>query len=164
MPRKLVMLVGIPGSGKSTYLDGILNAPTYNDLKDAVVLSTDRFLENEAEKTGETYNTVFKENIKLAEMQMAADMKAAIHAGKDIVWDQTNLTAKVRKNKMAQIPAHYERIAIVFSADPVILNQVNEERAKFGRAIPDHILTSMEQNFEMPTKEEGFSQVIIINR
>ena len=77
---------------------------------------------------------------------------------------EPNGTAKVRKNKLAQIPTHYERIAIVFSADPAILNQVNEERAKFGRAIPDHILTSMEQNFEMPTKEEGFSHVFIINR
>ena len=70
MARKIVMLVGFPGSGKSTYLNGLLNAPTHNDLKDAVVLSTDRFIESVAENTGETYNLVFKENIKLAEAQL----------------------------------------------------------------------------------------------
>lgn len=162
--RKLYMMVGVPGSGKSTYVNGVRGRLDYQDFNEAVVLSTDKFIEASAKAENVTYNLAFHENIKLAEMQLNADLKKAIHDGKDIVWDQTNVSAKTRKAKLAKIPKHYHKIALVFCANPDIINEVNEKRKEFGRDIPAHILESMIKNFEMPTKEEGFNEIIVINR
>ena len=58
-PPLLFMLAGIPTSGKSTYISKLLR-----DFPDAVVISTDDYIEAVARETGKTYNEVFNDNIK----------------------------------------------------------------------------------------------------
>ena len=159
--RKLYMLIGQPGSGKSSYLK---DENVKTSFLDAVVLSTDNYIEAIAKESGKSYNDVFKDNIKAAERFLQAELKRAIHEGKDIVWDQTNLNKNVRRKKMAQIPKHYQRIALAFETNPDILNKVNEERKEFGRAIPDNVIKSMSESYERPDKSEGFESVFIIVR
>ena len=55
-----ILMVGLPGCGKSTYVEDKLE-------ENYVVLSTDALIEKRAEATGKTYNETFSTEIKWAE-------------------------------------------------------------------------------------------------
>ena len=148
------MLCGIPTSGKSTYVDRLLNLDYWQH---SVVLSTDYYIEFYAKQQGKTYNEVFDEHIKEATKQMDALLNHAIEHGKDIIWDQTNLTAGTRKKKLRRLPAEYHRGVIYFEVSLKEALERNNHRE--GKFIPKDILKRMWHQFEVPTIGEGFEYV-----
>ena len=149
-----VMLCGIPTSGKSTYVDKLLAMDYW---KNSVVLSTDYFIEFYAKKQGKTYNEVFDEYIKEATQMMEMNINYAINNGKDIIWDQTNLTAGSRRKKLRCLPAQYHRGVIYFEVSLEEALERNNHRE--GKFIPESILKRMYHQFEIPTTSEGFEYV-----
>lgn len=145
------MLCGVPTSGKSTYVNKLL-AMTY--WKNSVVLSTDYYVEFYAKEQGKTYNEVFDEHIKEATQMMDKLLKFAIDQGKDIIWDQTNLTAGTRKKKLRRLPPEYHRGVIYFEVSLEEALERNNHRE--GKFIPKDILKRMWHQFEIPTVSEGF--------
>lgn len=150
----LYMLVGVPCAGKSTWVQWQME-----DEKNYYVASTDRLLEIYASMRGATYNDVFKEHIGYAEKAMMTHIKDAVMYGYDIVWDQTNLTRKSRAKKLAMIPDHYEKIALVFST-PERDELFRRLDSRPGKTIPEHIINNMIDSLEVPTKDEGFDIVM----
>ncbi len=149
-----VMLCGIPTSGKSTYVDKLLRLDYWQH---SVVLSTDYYIEFYAKQQGKTYNEVFDEYIKEATKQMDALLNHAIEHGKDIIWDQTNLTTGTRKKKLRRLPAEYHRGVVYFELSlEEALERNNHRKGKF---IPKDILKRMYHQFEIPTMSEGFEYV-----
>lgn len=149
----LYMLCGTPASGKSTWLQK-------QDTGDAVVLSTDNYVQSQA-VDGKTYNDVFKDTIKSATASMYDDLQFAIDFGKDIYWDQTNLSVKSRSGKLNQLPEQYEKVAVVFpTPDEDTLSKRLKSRP--GKTIPGNVMNSMINSFEMPTLAEGFHQIEVV--
>ncbi len=145
----LYMLVGVPGSGKTTWIK--------NNKHDAVVLSTDNYIERYAMKTGKTYSEMFKELIGVATDQMEKDLVQAVRNERDIIWDQTNLTAKSRRTKLNRIPKDYKKIAVYFS----VPNDLRDRLAsRPGKTIPEPVILSMINQLQPPTKEEGFDEIV----
>lgn len=151
---ELVMLCGIPCSGKSTYVNKLL---TYEYWKDAVVLSTDNYIEEQAKRLGMTYNEVFQDCIDEATRQLEMSFVRAKEDGKKIIWDQTNLSIKTRKKKLTKVPSIYKRTVVWFQVDLEEALKRNETRE--GKFIPESILKRMYHQFEVPTLEEGFDFV-----
>lgn len=148
---KLYVLVGVPGSGKSTWA----NNQTW--AEDCVIVSTDNHVQKYAESVGKTYNDVFKDYMPTAVELMADDVVAARKAGKDIIWDQTSLNVKSRRRKFAMLPDYYA-IAVVFKTpDNEELNRRLSSRP--GKNIPESTISSMIDSFVMPSKEEGFREI-----
>ena len=151
--QTLYMLIGVPGAGKSTWIK--------NCGIDAVILSTDDKIEAAAVAEGKTYNDMFKSVIGAAEKQMHADAAAAFAAGRDVIWDQTNVTAKTRGKKLNRVPAHYEKVAVYFvTPDNAELQRRLANRP--GKTIPANIVMGMVSQLEMPTVEEGFDRIIVV--
>lgn len=151
---ELIMLVGLPGSGKSTYIKKI-NA----DGKYAVISSDDILDEIAAEK-GLSYSEAWSKYVGNAASEMMRRAKAAVKNDKPIIWDQTNLTPKSRKKAFAILPAHYDAKAVVFSIDDLELKRRLDKRAKeTGKVIPDHVMKDMSRRYVAPTKSEGFSEI-----
>ena len=149
----LYMLIGVPCAGKSTWIKSC--------SIDAVVLSTDDKIEAAAAAEGKTYNDMFKSVIGEAEKQMHADAAAAFAAGRDVIWDQTNVTAKTRGKKLNRVPAHYEKVAVYFvTPDNAELQRRLANRP--GKTIPANIVMGMVSQLEMPTAEEGFDRIIVV--
>jgi predicted kinase len=144
-------MIGVPGSGKSTW---IKNQDWALGL---TVVSTDDFVEDYAKTQGKTYSEVFDEYMPTAVDLMA---KAVVHArehGHDIIWDQTSTTEKSRARKFNMLP-DYEHIAVVFKTpDKEELDRRLASRP--GKNIPAHVIRSMIDHFEMPTQEEGFREI-----
>lgn len=145
------MLIGVPGSGKTTWIK--------NNKHDAVVLSTDDKIEAEAARVGKTYSEVFQDTIKHAISAMDTDMIKAVRNRQDIIWDQTNLTAKSRKVKLSQIPKDYHKVAVYF---PVPKDLRDRLASRPGKTIPEPIILSMINQLQPPTKEEGFDEIVAV--
>ena len=148
---KLYMLIGVPGVGKSTWIKSQVWA------KDMPVISSDRFIDEHAERVGKTYNEVFEEYAPIA-MRLMENQARVCHANQvDCIWDQTNTTAKSRKKKLAMLEG-YEKIAVMFRT-PEKAEHDRRLDSRPGKAIPANIMTSMINSLQEPTEEEGFKEI-----
>jgi predicted kinase len=148
---KCYQLIGVPASGKSTWVKDQIWA------LGLTVVSTDVFVEDYARKQGKTYSEVFKDYMPTAVNLMAEQVVFAREHGHTIIWDQTSTTEKSRSRKFNMLP-DYEHIAVVFKTPDL---DVLKERlaSRPGKEIPWEIVQDMIDNFEMPAEEEGFKEI-----
>jgi predicted kinase len=149
--KTLYVMVGVPGSGKSTWIKNQTWA------SDCVVVSTDQLVEQYAAEQGKTYSEVFEEYMPSATVAMVDLVKEAQQLGRDIIWDQTSTTIATRAKKLRMLP-DYKAIAVVMNT-PDIEELNGRLNSRLGKVIPQHVMESMISNFEMPTEEEGFSEI-----
>lgn len=158
MPH-LIMFVGLPASGKSTWranmpLDG------YDQL------STDDLIESHAKAVGLTYDEVFKDYMKIADGRFWNAVEDGIREKRNLIIDRTNLTFKTRRRVMGRVTHDYSTQAIVF-LPPVSTSDKMEHslrlRSREGKNIPPHIIETMIESFELPTREEGFDSIAIFD-
>lgn len=154
---KFIMLVGVPGSGKSTWIR------SQKITNDAIILSTDNYIEEKALREDETYTEAFPKYIEEATAQMYEDLEYALQNGKDIIWDQTNTTLRGRRNKIQKIPGSYDKIAVVFNVPDDLTNRLKIRDIEEGKHIPQEVIDNMIKYFEPPTRFEGFSKIIHVN-
>ena len=148
---KCYQLIGVPASGKSTWVDNQDWALT------CAKVSTDKWVDIYAKEVGRTYSEVFVDFMPTAVELMAKEVVSAREMGRDIIWDQTSTTVKSRAKKFAMLP-DYEHIAVVFKT-PEHTELMRRLMSRPGKDIPDHVVASMIASFEMPTEEEGFTQI-----
>jgi len=144
------MLIGLPASGKST------QAALFPDY---VRLSTDQIVEDYAKSVGKTYNEVFYEVIKKATYTMDRQFEESLKLGENIILDRTNLTIKGRHKFLIKVPEDYKKTAIIMSCNDELTRTRNEERAEYGRNIPESVLKSMAHSMVYPRISEGFNEV-----
>jgi predicted kinase len=150
---KLYVLVGVPGSGKSTWHS------EQEWMQDAAYISTDRYVEEFAKSMGKTYSEVFKEVMPKCVEYMTGDVIHAREAEQDIVWDQTSTTIQSRSKKLRMLPNYYA-IAVVFnSIEREELNRRLQSRYDSGKIIPENVVQDMINNWEEPTLDEGFNEI-----
>lgn len=153
MNKTAYILIGIPTSGKSTWVNEMLPI-----LENFEVISTDNIIEDIAKSEGKTYSEVFADNIKDATSTMMDNLNEAKRQNKSIIWDQTNCSVKSRKNKIRLLDG-YEKIAVVFE----IPSQIELERrlqSRPGKHIPFSVMNSMIDSFTIPTSDEGFDFIM----
>jgi predicted kinase len=148
---KCYQLVGVPGSGKSTWV------ANQQWAKDCAYISTDGYVERFARRMGKTYSEVFDDVMPRAIRLMMRAVRKARNEGKDIIWDQTSTTLASRKRKFSAL-RDYDHIAVVF-ATPEKEELARRLASRPGKNIPDHVMRSMFDGFEMPTEEEGFTEI-----
>jgi len=154
--NKCYQLVGVPGAGKSTWIKNQVWA------KDLPVVSSDFFIEQEAERQGKTYTEVFNEYIPIS-TKLAINQALICQANHlDFIWDQTNTTVASRKKKFELLlPTQYEHIAVVFET-PSRIELKRRLASRPGKEIPDVVMEGMLASFEMPSLEEGFTKIWIV--
>lgn len=148
---KCYQLIGVPGSGKSTWIKN------QDWADDCVIVSTDNHVENHARQVNATYNEVFKDFMPKAVDLMAADVINARKHNKDVIWDQTSTTRASRARKFRMLP-DYEHIAVVFPT-PNTSELMRRLNSRPGKNIPWHVVSGMINNFEMPSLQEGFEEI-----
>lgn len=156
----LYMLVGVPGCGKSTWLNhqfeqGFFHKDTH------VVISTDDIIERYARLMNQTYDEVFKDTIDWATKEAHKNLALAIQEGKHVVWDQTNTTIKTRAKKLRMVPEGYSKFAVWFDT-PETAELSRRLKNRPGKTIPGHIVSNMMIGLEPPTLNEGFANVLYV--
>lgn len=151
----LTVLVGLPGSGKSTSIP---------EHFDGFVYSTDRYIEQCAKQNGWTYDQAFKEFINSATKYMNEQLNLAIHSNTDIIWDQTNLGDNKRRSILFKIPKHYHKICIcrVLPRTETEWSDLNQRLLqREGKTIPSYIINTMKLSYIEPSVAEGFDEVYL---
>ena len=120
-------------------------------------MSTDQHVEGYAQDQGKTYSEVFEEYMPTAIRQMMINVNMAHVFQLDVVWDQTSTTVKSRARKFNALP-NYEHIAVVFNT-PDLEELKLRLAGRPGKEVPWDVVQNMIDNFEMPTLEEGFTEI-----
>jgi predicted kinase len=148
---KVYVLVGVPGSGKSTWI------AQQEWARDCVIVSTDHWIEVFARELDTTYSEVFDLFMPAAVRAMSAQVALAKQNGRDIIWDQTSVTVGSRAKKFASLP-DYEHVAVVFrTPEPKELSR--RLAARPGKVIPESVMQRMIDTFELPTESEGYQEI-----
>lgn len=135
------LLIGVPGAGKSTWLDqaGL----------DMIVLSTDDLLPTlDAKMHG----------MKAAHRQMMAKLHQTVSDNQSFIVDRTNISRSVRRKILSHVPPHYLRYAAVFALDRKELDRRLSQRE--GKIIPATVVDDMLDRYEMPSKAE-FDEIFL---
>ena len=123
---------------------------------------SDAIIEEKALLEGLTYSASHKKNIGFSIDEMERRFKQYVKDGVNIIHDQTNLTVNTRKKHLAKVKG-YVKSAVIFTLAEEKWRQRFEIRtAKTGKYIPEFVIKNMTENFEFPTKKEGFDNVISI--
>lgn len=149
----MYVLVGVPGSGKSTWVKNQKWA------KDIPIVSTDHFVEEYAKSQGKTYSEVFQEYMPIAVKLMANQVLICQSNKKDLIWDQTSTTINTRAKKIRMLP-EYRKIAVVFKT-PETAELQRRLASRPGKNIPPDVMANMIEQLkaEPPTLEEGFDEI-----
>ena len=137
------MLIGFPGSGKSTYAKKLAE-------KGVIVVSSDELREDKMtqindKKVFQKMRNIIKENLLL---------------GKDVVADATNVTASKRAsflNELYKIPC--KKIAIWVKRD---VNVCIEQNSNRENKVPNVAIYTSAKRFIEPSLDEGFDEIMIV--
>lgn len=156
------MLVGAPGSGKSTWTRNFLSKTS----DEYVIISSDDIIVEWGKLIDPniSYSDAFRKvDYKAVQAELNLRLNAAIADGKNIIWDQTNLTSKSRRGRVARIPKIYHKTCVVFKIENDELFRRLEKRAKEeNKFIPKKVVEDMIKTFEEPAKTEGFDKIIYV--
>lgn len=153
------MLIGLPGSGKSTLCDNLKK-----EIPDIFVISTDDYIESYAKEKGKKYEEVYREVGDAAQTWMNTRIRQLINQKQNFVWDQTNVYRSARTKKITMLQQNkYEVIGIALSLSPEELNiRLNNRVSAGGKKISHKIIEEMKNNYELPTYEEKFKEIYLI--
>lgn len=145
----LYVMVGLPGSGKSTYAERLRTSETPK----ALILSSDdiRWTMNSMDdyrSAGERYVRGVIENFA----------RGCLLHGRDVIVDATNLTERHRKDALlwareydSKAECHYIRCS------------VRESARRSAKWIPKNDIERLEASFVEPNVNEGFDKLFIID-
>ena len=144
---KMIMMVGLPGSCKSTW------AEYYAGLYNYTIFSSDAVRKelygNESEQ--QDHQKVFQ--------ILHRRIKEALLEGKNCIYDATNLTSKLRRNFLQYISnVNCIKVAKVIWSDYEMCLARNKKRE---RKVPEYAMERMLRRFEMPAKWEGFNFISV---
>ena len=148
---KCYQLVGVPGSGKTTWVESQIWA------SHCVHISTDTYVERFARRMKKPYSEVFHDVMPRCIRLMMRTVRKAQSEQRDIIWDQTSTTVISRIKKFSALP-DYDHIAVIFST-PDIKELDRRLKSREGKTVPKAVIWDMIVNLEMPTEEEGFTEI-----
>ena len=147
------MLIGIPGSGKTTYAKNIL----LKKYPSAVLISSDEVRNN---------NPSMEEKDIWVEIYRLC--KENIEKNIDIIYDATNITPNVRHrfdDKLKEYNLKYEKVAYYFitntnSCYERVIKRNTKENERF---LPPEVVLSYGAKIIPPSIIEGFSDIFLID-
>lgn len=153
MNNTVYVMVGISGSGKSTFIKSFLNKNP-----NVVVYSSDKLRavlgksEEDQTVSGQVFSTI-KYNL---------DRDLAL--GKDVMIDATSLNPKERRDYVT-VGKKYgaEVIAYVLERDRnTLLKNQQSRKSSGGRFVTDFVVDKMLAKYVRPSTSEGFDKVIMV--
>ena len=144
---KMILMCGLPGSGKSH------KAKELADAYNANIHSSDAIRQellgdiNAQDANGVVFNTLHNR------------VKEDLRNGKNCIWDSTNISYKRRLgflNELKNIPCH--KVCILMATP---YEQCLKNNAKRDRIVPEHVIERMYRQFDVPWYYEGWDEIVV---
>lgn len=149
----LIVMSGVPGSGKSTRAKRMMQDDIKNGYE-AVIYSADDIRE---ELFGDA--SVQDDGYKVFKI-LEERVEAALKEGKRVYYDSTNRYSRGRKALVKKFKPFADKIICVRMNPP---KEVAMDRNKSrSRVVPDDVMERYFDSISMPSKKEGFDMVYIV--
>ena len=144
--NKLIFMIGLPGSGKSTYAE--------RNLGDCEILSSDKL-------RVELFNDVNnQDNNQLVFDTLFQRARDFLIQGKNVVIDATNVDREEREKSLS----HFKDLNVIRIA-MVVKTPVKEcilRDSLRDRTVGKDVILKFRRKFTYPTKKEGFDKVVFV--
>lgn len=146
----LVVTVGLPASGKTSWVKGFIED---NKDKTIDIISSDKIREEIFKDIGDQNhnNEVFD--------IMKRRTKESLSQGHVAVYEATNISSKRRRALLKELKRYYDKAICLFKYKNLLNCFVDNENRK--KRVPSDIINRMYRNFEIPHKNEGFDEIIV---
>ena len=150
MKGMLVVTVGLPSSGKTSWVDDFIGE---NQGQAIDVISSDRIRE-------EIFNDIEDQNHNGEVFDlMKRRTKESLSQGHIAIYEATNISSKRRRALLNELKKYYDKAICLFKYKRLSACQIDNE--KRDREVPSNVIDRMYRNFEIPHKNEGFDEIIV---
>lgn len=142
---RLIMLIGLPGSGKSTWA-----AKYVTENSNTVIISSDKIRKElfNDENSQEDNNRVFYE--------MEVRTLNYLNNGVNVIYDATNVVRKRRKAFLDKLPTWVVKEAYVIWAPLEVCIERDNSR---DRTVGKNVIWKMIKSYQPPFFDEGFNRI-----
>lgn len=150
---RMYIMCGIPGAGKSTYLKKRFSQPPFVISRDEIRFKIVREDEEYFSHEEEVYNNFINE------IQTALKFKAEIFV------DATHLNEGSRTKLLRSLGASLKDVEVnaIWMRTPLdVALEQNEKRQGTRAYVPRGVIRRMWSQFTVPTKEEGFEHIYVV--
>ena len=142
----LIVLGGLPASGKSTYAEMLREInPTFQRVCPDLIRKAfygDESIQGDGKRV---FNTAFH------------DLKEYGSIGANVIFDATNINADRRKKFVKEMRPYFDILIFKWITAPASV--CYERNFHRDRQVPSNIIKRMSDNFEEPTMEEGWDYI-----
>ena len=150
MKGMLIVTVGLPSSGKTSWVDDFIGE---NQGRAIDVISSDKIRE-------EVFNDIEDQNHNSEVFDlMKRRTKESLSQGHIAIYEATNISSKRRRALLNELNKYYDKAICLFKYKRLIACQIDNE--KRDREVPSDVIDRMYRNFEIPHKNEGFDEIIV---
>lgn len=150
---KLILMAGIPGSGKSTYCQKLIK-----EKENYVAISRD-IIRFQLLEPGDSYFSKEKEVYK----NFVSVIKQELLAGKTVIADQTSLTAAARQKLVDALDLKDQLEVTVIYIKASLEDALHYNSLREGlKRVPPEIIKDMSESFEEPTAAEQYINKYIV--
>ncbi len=142
----VIMMVGLPGCGKTKQAEELA------EIYDAKIFSSEDFRVKYPElNENEIFEKIFEESRKILSKKQ------------NCIIDSTNISKHQRKKCMEALQGNTFMACVIKASKNFCKMQILKRNHEGKRYIvPFSVIDLYSKNFEMPTEEEGFSDIIFI--
>lgn len=155
---ELLVMVGLPGSGKSRYCAGLNERLASMGMKQYVVVSSDTI-------RGELYGDETEQGDKNEVFGLAMKRTvAALKAGDSVAFDSTSISKRKRRHLIDTVRRSCGKVYVSAVWMATALELCVEQDAARERSVGKPVINMMYKSFAPPGNEEGFDRIMVCCR
>ena len=153
---KAYMMIGVPGSGKSTYAKNLIKFMNYMDKKRNIDYISRDEIRFSLLKEGDAYFSRENQVYKIFTNKIRESLKA----GNDVIIDATHMTWGSR-HKMFKTLTNIKNLEVIgiWMRTPFTKCYENNNKREGLSKVPEDALKNMIEHFEEPELKEGFTRI-----
>jgi len=148
----LLMLIGLPGAGKTTWAEKYKKEHTE---KRFYIIGQDMIMGHLRNPSVRRNKLKWNKVVKLASDIFREQLKLAGTKLWNYIIDQTNVYAGARRDKLAIFDGYSARACVLVITDQELIKRCKEREGVMPKHIPLSVVDEMKKNFTLPHEDEG---------